>query len=60
MNAGMCVLFLLAIYIHVPALTCIQKANLFKETDFKTDTFSSLFTDVLFSVFCHLPDIYKN
>ena len=40
--------------------TCIHKVNLLQKTDFKTDSFSRLFTDVLFSVFCHLPDIYVN
>ena len=40
--------------------TCIHKANLIKKTDFKTDSVSRLFTDVLFGVFGRLPDFYKN
>ncbi len=33
---------------------------MFKKTDFKTDSFSKLFTDVLSGVFGRLPDFYKN
>ncbi len=40
--------------------TSIHKANLRKKTDFKTDSFSRLFTDVLFGVFSRLPDFYEN
>ncbi len=40
--------------------TSIHEANLRKKTDFKTDSFSRLFTDVLFGVFSRLPDFYRN
>jgi hypothetical protein len=32
---------------------------LFKKTDFKTDSFSRLLTDVLFGVFGRLPDFLR-
>jgi hypothetical protein len=40
--------------------TCIHKGNLFKKTDFKNDSFSRQFIDVLFGVFGRLLDFYKN